>query len=109
MEGMSKHIPLHLTPEQRHHLEALIRSGNAPARTQTRARILLLSDRSQGACRIDSQVAQALLCSKGTVTNVRHRFLAEGMQAALYDKARPGALPKVTGDIEAKITLLACS
>ena len=109
LEGMSKQIPLHLTLDQRQHLEALIRSGNAAARTQTRARILLLADRSQGACRIDSQVAEALMCSKGTVANVRHRFLKEGIEAALYDKPRPGAEPKVTGDIEAKITLLACS
>jgi hypothetical protein len=31
------------------------------------------------------------------------------MQAALYEKPRPGAVPKITGDIEAQITVLACS
>ena len=31
------------------------------------------------------------------------------MQAALYEKPRPGQKPKVTDDIEAKLTMLACS
>jgi hypothetical protein len=31
------------------------------------------------------------------------------MEAALYDKPRPGRTPKITGDIEAKLTVLACS
>ena len=32
-----------------------------------------------------------------------------GLANALYDKARPGATPKITGEIEAQLTLLACS
>src|ERR1700682_4892598 len=106
---MSKHIPLYLTPEQRTELETLIKSGNAPARVQTRARILLLSDRSQGDFRKDAEIAQVLLCTAGTVLTIRHRFLQEGLQAALLEKPRPGAVPKITGDIEAQITVLACS
>jgi transposase len=106
---MSKHKTVHLTDQQRPHLENLIHSGSAPARTQTRARILLLTDRSQGHSRKDAQIAAALLCSLGTVRNVRHRFLTEGVEAALYDKARPGAKPKITGDLEAQLTVLACS
>jgi|SRR5579859_1630260 len=106
---MSKHIPLYLTPEQRGELETLIKSGNAPARVQTRARILLLSDRSQGDFRKDAQIAEVLMCTPGTVLTIRHRFLNEGLQAALYDKPRPGATPKITGDLEAQIAVLACS
>jgi hypothetical protein len=106
---MSTHLTLHLTPEARTHLESLIRAGNAPARVQTRARILLLTDRSQGHKRPDREVAAALLCSTNTVVTVRRQCVLEGLDAALYDKARPGAAPKITGDIEAQITLLACS
>ena len=106
---MGKHISIHLTDEQRAELEQLIRSGSAPARTHTRARILLLSDRSQGQKRTLAEVVAALLCSKGTVRNVRRRFWREGLPAALYDKPRPGQEPKVTGDIEARLTMLACS
>jgi len=31
------------------------------------------------------------------------------LDAALYEKPRPGASPKITGDIEAKLVTLACS
>lgn len=106
---MGQHIPIYLTTEQRNELERLIRTGHSPARTQTRARILLLSDRSDGQKRTAREVAAALLCSPSTVAHVRHRFNQEGLQAALYDKPRPGQKPKVTGDIEAKLTMLACS
>jgi hypothetical protein len=106
---MSKQIPLYLTPEQRAELEQLIKTGNAPARVQTRARILLLTDRSQGDFRKDAQIAEVLLCTPGRVLTIRHRFLQEGMQAALFDKQRPGAVPKITGDIEAQLTVIACS
>jgi len=106
---MNKRIPINLTPEQRHELEQLIHTGNASARTHTRARILLLSDRSQGQKRTDEQVAQAMMCCQRTVVNVRHRFLSSGLDQALYDRPRPGQKPKVTGDIEAKLTMLACS
>src|SRR5207247_1326143 len=68
-----------------------------------------LSDRSTGEYRMDEEVAKALLCGVGTVRNVRRRFLAEGIQAALYDKPRAGRAPKITGDIEAQITVIACS
>ena len=101
--------PLFLKPEQRHALEQMVRSGKQPARTLTRARILLLNDRSTAEARTDAIVAEALLCSKATVSNVRLRFLNDGIEAALYDKPRPGRLPKITGDIEAQMTVLACS
>jgi hypothetical protein len=31
------------------------------------------------------------------------------MEAALTEKPRPGALPKITGEVEAQLVLLACS
>ena len=106
---MSKHIPLYLTPEQRSELDTLIKSGNAPARVQTRARILLLADRRQDQWRTDAQIAEVLCCTAGTVLAIRHRFLQEGLQEALHEKPRPGAVPKITGDIEAQLVVLACS
>jgi transposase len=106
---MGKHTHIELTEEQRTELEQLIRTGDAPARTNTRARILLLSDRSQGQKRTDQEVADAALCSKSTVINIRRRFLSGGLPAALYDKGWPGATPKFTGEVEAKLTMLACS
>ena len=106
---MSKHVSISLSVQEREHLDNLIRKGNTPARVQTRVRILLLSDQSQGQRRTEQQIADALLCSPSTVGNVRRRLAKEGLPAALYEKPRPGHRPKITGDIEAHLTLLACS
>ena len=106
---MSKHITLHLSDEQRTHLNSLLHSGNAPARTQTRARILLLTDRSQGQQRTDEQIAAVLGVCKPTIIRIRRRCVQEGLEAALYERARPGKTPKITGEVEAALTLLACS
>jgi putative transposase len=106
---MSKHTYVCLTDIERQELEQLIRTGNASARTHAHARILLLCDRSQGQRRIDAQVAEAVLCSTGTVFNVRKRFLTEGLHSALHAKSGGGAVPKITGEVEAKLVMLACS
>ena len=87
----------------------LIRSGESSARTQTRARILLLTDESQKQQKGAEEIASALMCSLPTITNIRKKFVEGGLEHALYDKPRPGAIPKITGEIEAQLTLLACS
>ena len=69
----------------------------------------MLTDYSQGKHWPDEDAAAALLCSQKTVVNVRQRYTEEGLDAALYDKPRPGQTPKLTGDVEAQLTLLACS
>jgi transposase len=98
-----------LSAQERTHLEGLLRRGAAPARVQTRARVLLLSDRSRGEQRTDEEVAAAVLTSASTAKRTRWRFLQEGLEAALAEKPRPGRPPKITGEVEAKLTLLACS
>ena len=98
-----------LTAKQRDHLRQLTRCGNAPARVQTRARILLLADRSQGQRRTYQQSTQALSVSGVTISAICRRFVLEGRDAALYERARPGQVPKITGKVEAQLVLLACS
>lgn len=100
---------VYLTQDQRTELEHLIRAEKSSARVQTRARILLLSDKSQGNRRLDAEVAQALMISTATVGRIRRRFVEEGLESALKERPRPGAIPKITGDIEAKLTVVACS
>ena len=100
---------IRLSKEDRQELETLIRSGESSARTQTRARILLLTDESQKKKKGTEEIASVLMCSLPTITAIRKKFVEGGLENALYDKARPGALPKITGEIEAQLTLLACS
>ena len=106
---MSHPLSVHLSDAQRQHLDNLITKGISPARVQTRARILLLADRSQNHKRTQKEVADALLCSTPTVSQVCRRFVLEGLDAALSEKPRPGQAPKITGDIEAQLVMLACS
>ena len=111
---MSKHLHVHLTDEQRTYLQRLIRKGSAPARMQTRARILLLSNRApegQGVQqrRTRGQVAEATLSHSVTVGRICRQFVQEGLEAALCEKPRPGATPKITGEVEARLVSLACS
>jgi transposase len=98
-----------MSADERTECEQLIHAGNAPARKQTRARILLLIDRSHGQKRTDQEVATAVMCSKGTVSNVRQRYAAGGLTRALNDKGWPGAPSKLTGEVEAGLIMLACS
>lgn len=107
--GCEQTHPLYLTPDQRNELETLVKSGNTPVRVRTRARILLLRNRSQGEWRTYAQIAKALLCTAGTVLSIRHCFLQEGLQSALFEKPRPEATPKITGEVEAQITVPDCS
>jgi transposase len=106
---MSKRQAVYLTDGQRKELEEMIHKGESSARKQTRARILLLSDRSQGQKRSQAEVAEVLMCNATTVGNIRRRFGREGMVSALSEKPRPGKPPKVTGEVEAHLVALTCS
>lgn len=106
---MTTKYHVYLTTENRQALESLIRSGESSARTQTRARILLLTDENQKKKKGAEEIASVLMCSLPTITNIRKKFVEGGVENALYDKARPGAIPKITGEVEAQLTLLACS
>jgi transposase len=106
---MRKRVTISLTDEQRTELNQLTRSGTVPARTLTRARVLLLADRSQGEKRTNRAVADAVGLHCVTISHLLHRFDAEGLEATLYDKPRPGQAPKITGEIEAQLVTLCCS
>jgi transposase len=100
---------IYLKNDERVELEQLIKSGINSARVIAHARVLLLIDRSQGKKRTIQAVAEAAMVSPGTVSNVKKRYFAGGIAGALYDKPRPGAKPKVDGEVEARLIALACS
>ncbi len=100
---------VYLTDDQRTALTALIHSGSVLARTQTKARILLLTDRNRADRLTDVQIIAALGTSNSNIQRTRIRFLADGLEGGLHDRLRSGRKPKITGDIHAKLTVLACS
>lgn len=96
---------IQLSTEERRSLKTLFRSGKGANRLQTRARILDLLHREVA----PPEIASTLSCGIATVYNVKRRYLAEGLEAALRDKPRAGAPRRISGQTRAKITALACS
>lgn len=86
-------------------LDQLVRKGKESARKLTRARALQFSHQGQH----PEQISQLLGISIATVFNVRKRYRDEGLQRAIGEKDRPGQPRKVTQQVEAQITQLACS
>src|SRR5215210_3180148 len=105
LAAMKKLYHVQLSDEQRSQLEQLISSGTHKARVLARARILLLAHKAL----IDKQIAEALQLGQATVERTRRHFATEGLERAVYGNASPGRPPIITGDIEAKLIMLACS
>lgn len=106
---MAKHRHINLKENERKELEQMIKSGTHSARVLTRARALLLLDRSQGQRRTIAQVMDGTMVSQGTVWNLKQRYFAGGLPGALYEKPRPGAKPKLDGEVEAHLIAMVCS
>ncbi len=43
------------------------------------------------------------------VFNIKKRYFAGGLEESLYDRPRPGAQPKITGEVEAHLIAITCS
>ena len=101
---MPKKYHVALTDDQRQALEAR-RSGPLTLRQRNRVDVLLRADAGE----TDVEIAEGLGISANTVANVRGRFDAEGLEAALAERPRKGAPPKLDGKQEAAVIALACS
>ncbi len=107
--GMGQHLRVNLSAEERQHLLHLVDRGSPPARTVTRARILLMADRSTGNTHTYRDIGSLLHCHADRISRTCRRYVLEGLHAALVERPRTGAPPKITGDLEAKLVMLACS
>jgi hypothetical protein len=94
-----------LSKDQRGLLHALIQKGNAAARSGRRAHTLLLADEQQPM----QTIAAMLPTSAVTVTQTCKRFVIAGLEAALYDRPRPGSRRKLHGRQAAHLVALAWS
>jgi hypothetical protein len=101
---MPKKSVVQLSDHFRGLLLALIQKGNAPPRTVRRAHTLLLADEPQPG----RLIAAMLHTSAVTVTQTCTRFLQVGLEAARYDRPRPGSRRKLDGRQEAHLVALAC-
>jgi putative transposase len=101
-----KYPAITLSEEERSELDQIIHTGVHAARTIKRARVLLLLDE-----KILSHEAIADECGYATLTiyNIEQKYRHGGIAASIYDKPRPGQVPKFSPDDAARITALACS
>jgi transposase len=113
-----KNFPLiHVQDTDAERLKALVRTGREQARVITRARILLLAaehsrshpEPGQRRSTAPRDIAAVLQIHPRTVTRTCQRYVAEGLDAALHDRPRSGHPLEITGEVEAKLTMLACS
>jgi transposase len=102
---MAKRYIVTLTDEEHTRLDRLTRGGSASARMIRRARTLLLAD----AGRIDEDISAALGIGVSTVERTRRRYVDEGVEAALVERQRPGAEPKLDSKAQATVIALACT
>ena len=102
---MAKRYRVRLTDEERDRLESLTRKGTAPVRMVRRAQTLLLAAEE----RRDEDIAAALRIGVSTVERTRRRCVEEGVEAALRERLRPGARPKLGPKAQAYVEALACT
>lgn len=108
---MSKEI--RLSEEDQVFLKSIVKSGVHPAKEITRARVLLLLDRTGKTDHVRyNRTAESVGISVQAVYNMRDEYLAnQDIHAYLTRKKRetPPVPAKVDGKVEAAIVALACS
>jgi transposase len=102
---MRKTALVHLTDDQRADLARRLEHDPLTGRQRRRLQALLLADQGH----TDGQIAQATGAGLSTVERLRKRFARQGLAAALAEKPRRGAPPKLDGKQQAAIIALACS
>ncbi len=104
--------PVKLSEEQRRWLETMLHMSSTPAKHYLVARVLLMSDQSQGEpSATDGQIAEILSISRRTVIRIKQRFVQENMEVALTGSFPRERLERrcLDGKGEAQLIALACS
>jgi transposase len=108
--SLAKKVVVRLTADQRRTLERVVSTGEHPALTTRRARILLKADADGPDAWTDERIAQALDTTRMTVMRVRQQFAAEGLDATLHRKKPTGRQYRsLDGKQEAQLVAVACS
>jgi len=100
-----KKYAVSLSDQERQTLTTFVNTGVHAARAIKRAHILLLADGGHS----DPAIAEESGTCLTTVCHTRRRYVAEGLQAVLTEKPRPGQPRKLDGHGEARFTALVCS
>lgn len=98
-------LPVTLSESERASLHTFIHTGQANARTFTRARVLLKAAEGW----TDQQLCEAFDISRNTSIRVRQVYLEGGLEAVLHDKRQQRYRQALTGGQAAHLIAITCS
>lgn len=102
---VAKKYTVNLTNEEVEKLRSLIKTGEAKARSITRAHILLMASEGE----IDTTIAERLRVHVSTVERTRARYAQGQIEQALFDRPHPPKPRLLDGEQEAFLIATACS
>lgn len=97
-----------LTDNEIQELKQLIQKGGKGYRIKHAQILLKLDRRPENAGWTHERIQEAYGTSTGTIAGIAKRFVMEGLEAALGRKKQLNRHRKVTGNVEAKICMIAC-
>ena len=98
-------LSFRLVTADRRTLNALLQGGVQPVRVVLRALAVLALDRGESA----PSVATTVQLSPQAVRNIAQRYRADGLEAALYERPRPGAATVLATADQQRIIAMACA
>jgi transposase len=102
---MKRATLIHLSDDERSHVQVFVRRGKANARTLTRARVLLKCDEGW----TNAEIREALEVSEQTIGTIRKRYRAGGVEGVLTDKRQARRRQALTDEQAAHLIAFACS
>jgi transposase len=108
--GKEAKYVVRLSLEERRSLEKIVATKRVAAVKALRARMLLKADvGEEGPGWTDEAIAEAFEIGLSTIHRLRQRLVEEGLDAALTRRPRAPRPPKMDGEKEARLVMLACS
>ena len=98
-----------LTTEERNTLEALIQKGGKGYRIRHAQILLKLNKIPENKEWTYERIQSAYKATHATIASIAKRFVSEGLEEALGRKKHDNYRRKVTGEVEAKVCMIACS
>ncbi len=98
-----------LTEEERKALQGQVQKGGKGYRIKHAQILLKLDERPENREWTYSHIGDAYGASRSTIAGVAKRFVMEGIESALGRKEQKNRYRKVTGEVEAQLTVIACS
>ncbi|KHT64431.1 transposase [Photobacterium gaetbulicola] len=100
-----KHL-VELTSSEIEQLQSICRKGKHNVRKLKRAKLLLLADKQQ---HTTDEIVKLADVSSSTIFRTKRRYVEDGLEAALNEGARTGALRKTSAHDDAMLVAIACS